>query len=172
MFARFRKNSDIEAYIANSVEQAHLITHSNRQQWRLGEELTWSLDQSHGQILFSFADGSLALAPVQIIGTLNPDEQVFTWGWKHPAVLPALQKNALRVKAFGKRNGAGELSKKNLPCSEQRAWEYTALAMCLSDAKGVYRAKADNGALIFMNFGEVLLTRHTLPPAVPVHELA
>lgn len=172
MFARFKKNSDIEAYIASSVEQAHRITSNNRQEWRLGEEQSWSLDQSHGQILFSFADGSLALAPVQIIGTLNPDEQVFTWGWKHPAVLPALQKNALRVKAFGRQNGATELNKKILPCSEQRAWEYTALAMCLSDAKGVYRAKADNGTLIFMNFGEVLLTRHTLLPELAMLDLA
>jgi hypothetical protein len=158
MLSTFKKRLDIEDTIVISLEAAHTHTAAHRENWRLGEEKTWNLDQNHGQILFSFADGMQALAPVQIIGTLNPDDEMFTWAWRHPTVLAALQKNALRVKAFGKQHRAGELIKKSVPCTEQRAWEYTALAMHLNTDHGVYRAKANNGTLVFMNFGEVLLT--------------
>lgn len=158
MLALFKKKRDIEEHISSSLERAHAITDAHRKNWRLGEEHSWDMDQNNGQILFSFTDGMLALAPIQIIGILEPKEQLFTWGWRHPSVLPALQKNALRVKAFGRQHGVKELTDKKISCTEKRAWEYTALALQLSAAQGVYRAKANNGTLVFMNFGEVLLT--------------
>lgn len=160
MLSSFKKKHDIEEHISSSLEVAHTITAAHRKKWRLGEEQSWSLDQNHGQILFSFADDMQALASIQIIGTLDPQIEMFTWAWRHPSVLPALQKNALRVKAFGKQHQAKELIKKTVPCTEKRAWEYTALAMHLNADHGVYRAKANNGTLVFMNFGEVLFTPH------------
>ena len=161
MFSRFKKRNDIETFISDSVTEVHSITGAHSGNWRLGEEQSWSVDLNNGHILFSFADGTQAVAPIQIVGTFNAKDDTFMWGWGHPSVLPQLQKNASLVKAFGRKNNASELTKKKIPCTEKRAWEYTALAMRLGEAKGVYRAETANGTYVFMNFGEVQLAKNS-----------
>jgi hypothetical protein len=159
MFSRFKKRNDIESFITDSIVEVHSMTGAHNGNWRLGEEQSWSIDLDNGHILFSFADGTQAVAPIQIVGTFDAKDDTFMWGWGHPSVTPPLQKNASLVKAFGRKHGSKELTKKKVPCTEKRAWEYTALAMRLGEAKGVYRAEAANGTFVFMNFGEVQLAK-------------
>lgn len=161
MFSRFKKRNDIETFISDSVAEVHTINDSHNGKWRLGEEQSWSIDLNQGHILFSFADGTQAVAPIQIVGTFDIKDDTFMWGWSHPSVIPSLQKNASLVKAFGRKNGATELTRKKISCTEKRAWEYTALAMRLGDAKGVYRAETADGTFVFMNFGEVQLAKNS-----------
>ena len=159
MFGLFRKKFDLEELIAGSVEGLHMSTDAHRRIWHLGDEESWDVDQDEGQIYFSFADGTTASAPVQIVGTFNANDSTFMWGWDHPSVAPALQASASRVKAFGEEHGSKELTTQKLPCSETRAWEYTALAMRLAEASGGYRAEAAPGTFVFMTFGEVRLAK-------------
>jgi len=161
MFGLFKKIFDIEAFIAGSVEGLKMTTDAHRGTWHLGEEKSWNVDQDNGQIVFSFANGTTASSPVQIIGTLNTKDSTFMWGWNHPSVVPALQANAFQVKAFGEEHGSKELTTQKITCSEMRAWEYTALAMRLSEASGAYRAEAAPGTFVFMTFGEVCLAKET-----------
>jgi len=161
MFGLFKKKLDIEEFIAGSVEGLKMTTDAHSGTWHLGEEKTWDVDQDNGQIIFSFADGTVASSPVQIIGTFNAKDSTFMWGWDHPSVVPALQANALRVKKFGEEHNSKELTTQKVSCTEMRAWEYTALAMRLSEASGAYRAEAAPGTFVFMNFGEVHLAKET-----------
>jgi hypothetical protein len=148
---------DIDAFIAGSVEGLRLATEAHQGTWRLGEEESWNVDQDTGQIVFEFSDGTVASAPVQIVGTFNAGDNTFMWGWDHPSVDPALQASASRVKAFGEEHGFRELTTQTVSCTEKRAWEYTALAMRLAEASGAYRAEAAPGTYVFMTFGELRL---------------
>jgi hypothetical protein len=141
--------------IATSAQEAHVAMMLHNSTWRLGDETSWHLDQNNGQLLLTFEDGTFALAPAQIIGTYHHQDSSFMWAWNHPSVLPALQKNAMTVKAFGKKQGAKELTKSRFSCSEQRAWELTALSMRLNNSKGAYRIAVKPGTSLFLNFGEV-----------------
>ena len=154
-----KKKFDIEAFIAGSVEGMHLVTETHRKVWRLGQEKSWSVDEKMGKIIFSFADGVAASAPVQIVGTFHTTENSFMWGWGHPSVAPDLQQHAARVKAFGVEYGAEEFTTRKVQCTEDRAWEYTALAMLLSEANGAYRVMVGTDTAVFMTFGEVALDR-------------
>ena len=138
-----------------------MTTDAHRGTWHLGEEETWDVDQDSGNIIFTFANGTIASSPVQIIGTYNAKDGTFMWGWDHPSIVPALQNNALKVKIFGEEHGSKELTTQKISCSEMRAWEYTALAMRLSEAGGAYRAEASPGTYVYMNFGEVRLAKKT-----------
>jgi hypothetical protein len=95
------------------------------------------------------------LASAQIVGTYHHQDSSFLWAWDHPSVLPALQRNATTVKQFGKEQGARELTKSKLKCTEHRAWELTALTMRLNQAKGAYRVQIKPGVSMFLTFGEV-----------------
>jgi hypothetical protein len=154
-----KKKFDVEAFIAGSLEGMRLMNDTHRKSWRLGQEQSWKVNEAEGRISFSFADGAVVSAPVQIVGTYSDEEKDFTWGWEHPAVPQSMQRHAARVKAFGEQYESLELKTAKIACSEKRAWEYTALAMLLSEANGVYRVRGSTGVLVFMTFGEVTIER-------------
>lgn len=149
--------SDLEAFIAESVEGLKMATSAHKATWRLGEEKSWGIDQDAGEIVFLFSNGKKAVAAVQIIGTLNTGDSTFMWGWDHPSVRPALQEDAKRVKSLGEEHGLEEFTTQTISCSEARAWGYTALAMRLSGANGAYRAQASPDTFVYLTFGEVTL---------------
>lgn len=157
MVKLFTREKNLDAFIAASANEAQVANMLHNSHWRLGEEQSWHLDQDNGQLLWTFKDGSFALAPAQIIGTFHHKASSFMWAWGHPSVLPALKKNAAAVKAFGKQQGVKELTKSQVSCTEHRAWELTALAMRLNQSKGAYRIQVKPDISMFLNFGEVQL---------------
>jgi hypothetical protein len=152
-----KKRIDIEAFIADSFKGLQLVTEEHRNRWQLGQEKAWAVDEVSGRISFSFANGAVASAPVQVVGTYHVSEKAFTWGWKHPNVLPNLQRHAARVRDFGIEYGSDELTTQHIPCTEKRAWEFTALAMLLAEASGAYCLQPSPDTFVFMTFGEVEL---------------
>ncbi|WP_448570035.1 DUF6882 domain-containing protein [Thalassotalea ganghwensis] len=162
MFGLFKKDKfDIEGFIEGSMEALRMVTDAHTKTWNLGSEDTWNVDQDTGTIIFNFSDGSIASAPVQIVGSFNSQDQSFMWGWEHPSVAPELQQSALAVKAFAKEKKLKEFLTQKVTCDENRAWEYAALAMRISDANCAYRAEASPGTFVFMNFGEITLSKET-----------
>lgn len=155
MVKLFRHENNLEAFIAASADEAQVANMLHNSSWGLGNEQSWHLDQASGQLLLTFADGSFALAPAQIVGSYHHRESSFMWAWNHPSVLPALKRNAMVVKDFGKGHAAKELTRGSLICTEQRAWELTALAMRLNQAKGAYRILVKPHVSLFLNFGEI-----------------
>lgn len=151
----YKDNFSLESLIAASADDAVVANMLHNSTWRLGEEESWHLDQNTGQLLLTFNDGSFALAPAQIIGTFHHQDSSFLWAWQHPSVLPALKQNAAVVRDFGKEQRSYELTKARVTCTEQRAWELTALAMRLNQAKGSYRVMIKPDVSMFLNFGEV-----------------
>jgi len=152
-----KKKIDIEAFIADSYKSLQLVTEEHRNRWHLGQEKSWAVDENTGTISFSFANGAVAYAPTQVIGTFHVIDKTFTWGWHHPNVPPKLQRHAMRVREFGLEYGSEELTMHQLPSTERRAWEYTALAMLLAEANGAYCLQTQPDTFVFLTFGEVEL---------------
>lgn len=155
-----KKKIDVEAFITDSYKSLQLVTEEHRKNWHLGQEKAWAVDEDSGKISFSFANGAVASAPAQVVGTFQVQDKTFTWGWQHPNVVPQLQRHANRVREFGMEFGAEELITQHIPCTERRAWEYTALAMLLAEANGAYCLQTQPDTFVFMTFGEVDLKKH------------
>lgn len=126
--------------------------------WDLGQEENWSVDQEAGTITFSFADGTVAEASVQIIGTYNTQDGTFLWGWDHPSILEPLRAHAELAKQWGETNHAEQFISRKVRCAENDAWAFTAVAARLGNANGAYRGPAGT-TLVYMTFGEIRLSK-------------
>ncbi len=149
---------DSHQFIHQSVEGLRTQTSAHAASWHLGEEANWAADQDTGRIKFTFADGTIAEADLQIVGTYNTEDGTFLWGWDHPSVAEPLRKHASLAKEFGHKHRLSKFTERIVKCSEDDAWEFTALAARLGKANGAYRGPAGT-ALVYMTFGEINLSR-------------
>lgn len=154
-------------YIAASLEGLRIQTTAHAGAWRLGEEERWDLDLEAGVVTFTFVDGLVATAPIQLVGTFNSGDGTFLWAWDHPSAPLSLRRAAGKVRAWAQRHAVSRLLRRKIRCSEDDAWGYTALAARLSKANGAYRALAgEGGPYVFFTFGAVSLRGGSRPPEV------
>jgi len=152
----------VDDFIAASLEGLQMQTEGHDKTWGIGSAETWSVDQDAGEISWLFADGRRAVAAVQIIGTYNPGDNTFMWGWGHPSVNQALQTHARLVREFGEENSIPRLvTQKVVISGEAEAWEFVAIANRLAESNGGYRGDA-GGPIVFMTFGEITLHKEPL----------
>ena len=150
-------NPDYATLLTQSMAELRLKTAAQDGIWKIGRA-AWSVSQDSGEILFTMPDGFKATCSVQIIGTYNTADGTWLWGWDHPSVVPALQSHARLLRGYGQRYGISKLTTQKLSCSEDEAWEFTALACKLGNAEGCYRGPM-GPTLVFMTFSEVRLTK-------------
>lgn len=154
----------IEDYIAASEEGLRIQTESHDATWEISSAESWDVDQEAGVITWTFDNGRTAVAPVQIIGTYNPSDGSFMWGWDHPSVYPDLQQSARLVKEFGEEHGIARFTQQKITISgESEAWEFVAVANRLGESNGGYRGDS-GGPLVFMTFGEVSIRSSSPKP--------
>ena len=146
-----------DVLLKRSTTELQVKTRTHDSVWDLGKS-SWSVDQESGTITFTRPTGEKAIASVQIIGTYNPEESTWLWGWDHPSVLPPLQEHALKVREFGAKQQIDRLTTQKIKCTQDEAWELTALACSLAGAQGAYRGPA-GPALVFVTFGELKMSK-------------
>lgn len=147
---------DADLYIQQAIEGLRVQTAAHSSTWHLGDEANWAADQDSGRIEFSFADGTIAEADMQIIGTYNTNDETFLWGWDHPSVEESLRAHAKLAQQFGEQHKLSNFTERIVACTETEAWEFTAVAARLSNANGAYCGPAGT-ALVYMTFGEIKL---------------
>ena len=124
--------------------------------WGMSKAESVTLDQDDGKIIWTFRDGRIVEAPVQIVGTYNSSSAGFLWSWANHTVLPQLQGSANQVRAYGEAHAVADFTSRLLTISPARAWELTAVANHLGRAKGAFRANA-GGLFVYVTFGKVSL---------------
>ena len=148
---------DTPAAVADSTFQQQALqslqtqTAHNSKAWGLGTETQWNLEMDTGTLRFSFSDGRVLTAPVQVIGTYNTSSGTFLWGWDHPSVPEPLRRAAQRVHEYGQAHGIEAFTTRSTICSESDAWGYAAVAAQLDEAAGAYRGDA-GGTWVYMVF--------------------
>jgi len=118
----------------------------------------WNVDQDSGVIRFEGANGIIATAPVQIIGTYNTTDGTWLWAWDNPSVHPALAQHASAWRDYGQQNSLPELTTAKLSCDQEHCWTFVAADATMTSAQGAYRGMAGD-TVVFMTFGEVQLSR-------------
>jgi hypothetical protein len=121
------------------------------------DKARWWVKQDEGTVTFTAKDIE-ATAPVQIIGTYNPQDKSWMWAWDNPAILEPLRQHAETVRRYGEQHRIEELTERKIVCDENACWRFAALACCLNGAQGAYRGPTD-GPLVFLTYGAVLLSK-------------
>ncbi len=152
-----QSRTDAELYIQQSVAVLRTQTAKHASDWHLGEQTKWSPDPEHGSVVFAFADRTVAEADdLQIVGTYDVDNGIFFWGWDHPFVDEPFAAHAKLARQFGIDNKLPNYIEPSVHCTEAEAWEFTAVAARLADAKGAYGGSGSPGKqLMFVTFGDV-----------------
>lgn len=157
MFRKLFKSKEPAATFARAMTDLELKTRSNMEAWGLGSTERWDADLDKGLIVFS-SPGLVVTAPVQVIGTYNPGDRTWLWGWDHPSVAAHLARDARLARDFGERYGLEDYTARKVRCTEEQAWQFTAVACHLAEAAGAYRGPTDT-ARAFMTFHEVTIER-------------
>ncbi|KRC04212.1 hypothetical protein ASE11_03905 [Hydrogenophaga sp. Root209] len=121
--------------------------------WGLGSETNWNLDINEGWLSWTLGDGRVVQAAVQVVGTYNTKNNSFMLGWDHPSVPEPLRRAAQQVHTLGQELGIHRWTTRSVDCTEDEAWQFTALAAQQDGASGAYRGDA-NGTWVYMSFGE------------------
>jgi len=147
---------DPETVVARAVAELRTMTQIHEKTWGMGKAANVKVDQGAGKIIWTFRDGLVVEAPVEIVGTYNPASASFLWSWANHTILGRLQGSANRVRAYGAAHGIADLTSRLVTVSPARAWEFAALANHLAQAKGAYRAHA-GGIIVYVTFGRISL---------------
>lgn len=170
--AEDRANASLDEMIAGAREGLALLTSTHASTWRMDRAAHYDVDLDAGEIVWSFDDGTRAVAPVQVVGTLNRADGTFLWAWQHPSVPEPLAQHAALVRDLGSEVNDARLTTAKIAASEDEAWSFTALAVKLGEANGGYRGGGNDGLpLVYMTFGNVTLSREAAAEeAAPVVE--
>lgn len=148
--------SDHAIVLARARSELELKTGFADRMWKIGSA-AWSVDLDAGTIAFDAPDGTRAVAPVQVVGTLDTNAGTWMWGWDHPSVPKGCARDAAAVRDYGAARGLSDMTTRVIRCDEANAWEFTAIAAHLSNAQGAYRGPT-GATLVFMTFGTVTLS--------------
>jgi len=155
---RGSKPSEFETLLDASMEELRLKTAAHKQGWGLGTAARWDLDQSQGNLVFTFGDGTIATCPAQIIGTFDTTTTEWLWAWANPSLAEPLKRDSLKIKEYGEKHQIKKLTSDEWFGKEDDAWRMTALACKLCEAQGAYRGPAGT-TFVFITFGNVQLTK-------------
>lgn len=76
---------------------------------------------------------------INVIGSFDPNSQIWQWGWEHPDIAHDLQEVAYMVLDYAQRHQILQLQQQIVQCSEHDVYNFTALAVDLAAADGAYR---------------------------------
>jgi len=149
--------SEFKRLVDTSMEELRLKTMAHQKGWGFGKAARWTLDQSRGDLVFTFDDGVVATCPAQIIGSFDSADGSWLWAWANPSINGSLQRDSLRVKDYGHEQQIDRLTAAEWSGTEEDAWAMAALACKLCEAQGVYRGPAGT-AFVFITFARVELS--------------
>jgi hypothetical protein len=158
MFKNLLGSKEPRATLTRSMEELKLKQQANTAAWGLGSTDRWDADLDRGTIQFSGPQGLVVTAPVQVIGTFNSNDSTWLWGWEHPSVSESLSHAARLARDFGEQYGLDQYTLRKVRCSQDDAWQFTAVALHLSEATGSYRGPSGS-TFAFMTFGEVTIRK-------------
>ncbi|QDU58008.1 hypothetical protein Pan181_42330 [Aeoliella mucimassa] len=148
--------------IAASLEELQIKTETHDRLWHLTES-EWGVDQDEGVLEFATPAGLIVTCKVQIIGTYDTTNSTWLWSWDNRSIEPALTEDASKLREYGQAHDLEELTTRKLDITEEKCWEFTALACKLCEAQGGYRGPAGT-TMVFMTFGEPRLEASPIAP--------
>ena len=94
----------------------------------------WDVDMKANEFRWTGTKG-VAICPVQILGTRNPANDSWLWGWRHEEILPELRTAAEAVRVWGEQRGLLALTEPEVPClyNQGRMFGNLAVGLGLGD---------------------------------------
>lgn len=105
----------------------------------------WKLDLDAGQLTFSKEETPRVLATVEVVGSISTVSDTWLWSWAHFGIADSVKASTLTVRRFGESRGFLHLTVPKWPADEADAWNMSAVAAHLLNARGLYRIPGETG---------------------------
>ena len=151
--------TNVDDLLEKAIAHNQALQEAHMQSWGMGEADRYDIDLESGLISWVFEDDKIVIAPATLIGTFNPKDNSFLWGWDHPMCPPADNSAANAVKTFAEEHNIEILQDRKISCALDETWNHAAIAVLLGDLQGCYRAKSGNGSFVILGFGEIMIRK-------------
>lgn len=118
--------------------------------WGVGLERDYAFDQETGRLVLKFGGRRTIAAQGQILGSFDPRDRSFMWGWANPSIQPEICEDAARLKAEGEQLGLAALTTPVQTVAFDNLLPLLALAAQDGGADGVYRCMVNGSTSLFV----------------------
>lgn len=127
-----------------------------KKEFLLGEYERYDWDQDRGELVFSDGGVPKVIAKIQFVGSYSEKSGTWLWSWDNSSVLDHIKQDMLEVRKYGEKHNISKLSDSYWKADEVDAWEMTAIAANILQAKGAYRSPdSDKPGFTFMVFTDI-----------------
>lgn len=126
----------------------------NRQEFKIDSFLRFDWDPWRGELVFSSGGTPKVVARIQVVGTWSIKAGSWLWAWANTTLFDSVRQAAIQARKYGEERGLLRLMQPRWAAKESDAWEMTALAFKLSEAKGAFKSPSQEG-FTFMVFTDI-----------------
>ncbi|MBM7068944.1 DUF6882 domain-containing protein [Actibacterium sp. 188UL27-1] len=147
-----------EQLIEMAFHHAQALQAGHNAGWGMDKATSYDVDLSAGTITFFLPDGKKAQAAAQLLGTWNPNDETFLWGWDHPSAPLGTATASAALRGHASQHGIDQLSTPKITCDFEACFSIAATAILVADLQGIYRLDA-GGPWAYIGFDTVTLSR-------------
>lgn len=118
----------------------------------LGLERRFDFNQDDGLLRLGFDDDSELALPSQLIGSFDPGDRSFMWGWHNPSFQPQLQIAAQAAREAGRSLDAAAFDTPVQQVAFEPMTLLLAFAAQAAGCDGIYRAILGNHTSVFLGY--------------------
>jgi hypothetical protein len=126
----------------------------NQKDFNLGSYTRFDWHQWRGELVFSSGGVPKVVARIQVTGTLSTKAKSWFWSWANAGIFDAVRSSARKTREFGIEHGVLRLMQPRWAAQDKDAWDMTAAAAKITDAKGAFRCPAADG-FTYMVFTDI-----------------
>ena len=136
-----------------AVQWLHDSNEANARAWALGQHRRFEVDQDKGRLTLFFADGKMAVLPVQIIASFLPGDRNVRWAWAIDSVDASLAEASAELRRYGEAEGIAALTQPELTLEFDKLVQFAALAASFHGCAGLYRCLREDHSTVLVGFG-------------------
>lgn len=126
--------------VAAAGESLRARQHRLEAEYGIGRWERWDYDFDAATLTFSTAGRPGIVADIRVVGTTATSTGTWLWSWDNPWIPPEARRDVDLVYAYGEQRGFEKLTTATWSGDERDGWEMTAVAACLLEGEGAYRA--------------------------------
>ena len=131
---------------------------SNNRVYKIDQREKWFYDQGTGILTFSDSGVKKIEISFEEVGSLSFKSNTWLWAWDNPNIDEKVKSQIGLVREYGLLRGFDKLINPKWKADVYDAWEMTAIAAYLMNAKGAYRVPSkDSNLYSFMIYKDINL---------------
>jgi len=132
------KTSDYDSFAKKCVEELQLLQAKFQSDYNINGYENWFYNQATGLLTFSTGDDQINFSYFEV-GTFSENTKTWKWSWDNEHTLEKVKYDSALIRELGETSNFPKLTNGYFPSDEFEAWEFTAIALKLTNSIGAYR---------------------------------